>query len=555
MRRPAVILGTLALAAVTVVLMILVLRDPPAPTPTASATMTAAPPAPSAGPADPTELSTVLTTDFDDPELGTAGWEPLGEGVHAVRSDQVPHSGPGSLLVTGRGEPWHGAQVDVTGLVSPGARHTVTAWVRLGQGGGDPGEARSGVVRMTLQRTGDAEQFWHVADAQAGVDGWTELTGAVDLPADTADGRWRLYLESADTLADLRLDEVRLSRPTPPVQTQIPSLAGSADLPIGTAVAEQDLDGRPAELLLRHFDQLTAENAMKPSVVQPAEGQFDFGPMDTILDFALAHGLSVHGHTLVWHKATPEWFFTAPDGRPLTADPADQQLLRDRMRTHMRAIADHLATRYGAANPVGSWDVVNEPLDSTQSDGLRHSRWYDVLGPGYITTAFETAREVFGTDVTLGLNDYDTDAPDRRRALSSLLDDLIADGTPIDAVGHQMHLRVGSSVAEVEATLAMVQALGLRQAITELDVALTPPDQQLDSVTDGQLTAQGALVQELVETFLAHDPDFISVWGLYDTRSWLRTWPRDRPLEAPLLFDDDLQAKPAYQGFLAALDS
>jgi endo-1,4-beta-xylanase len=52
----------------------------------------------------------------------------------------------------------------------------------------------------------------------------------------------------------------------------------------------------------------------------------------------------------------------------------------------------------------------------------------------------------------------------------------------------------------------------------------------------------------------AHDPAFVSVWGLYDTRSWLRTWPRERPFEAPLLFDGDLQAKPAFWGFVRGIE-
>ncbi|WP_263118692.1 endo-1,4-beta-xylanase [Cellulomonas fimi] len=545
MRRTALILGAVALAAVVAVLLVLVLRDPTRPEPA---------PGPSPSATAPADLTTVLSTGFDDPEEGVAGWEPLGDGVEVARSEDVPHAGSGSLLVTGRTEPWHGAQVDVTGMISPGVEHTVSAWARLGQGGGeDTGADRSGEVRLTLQRTGDDEQFWHLATARVTADGWTALTGTVDLPADTADGEWRLYLESTGTLADLRLDDVQVARPTPPVQTDIASLADATDIPIGTAVAEQDLTGRPAELLLRHFDQLTAENAMKPAVVQPAEGEFDFAPMDAILDFAVAHGLTVHGHTLVWHKSTPEWFFTAPDGRPLTDSPADQQLLRDRMRTHMQAIADHLAERYGTDQPVSSWDVVNEPLDPTSSDGLRHSPWYDVLGPDYIAQAFTTAREVFGPDITLYLNDYDTDAPDRRRGLVSLLTSLQSAGVPIDAVGHQMHLRLGSSVERVAATLDAVAALGLRQAVTELDVALTASDQHLDSVSTDQLTEQGDLVRQLVEVFVAHDPEFLSVWGLYDTRSWLRSWPRERPLESPLLFDDDLQAKPAYQGFLAGL--
>ncbi|MEV7972810.1 endo-1,4-beta-xylanase [Cellulomonas sp. NPDC089187] len=544
MRRPGLILGVLALAAAALALLLL-LRDPapPAPTP--------APPTPTA----PTEaLTGVLSTGFDDPDQGTTGWEPLGEGVGVERSGQVPAVGTGSLLVTGRTETWHGAQVDVTGVVSPGVRHTVTAAVRLGQGGGDdPGEQRHGQVQLTLQRTGGDEQFWHIASAEVTADAWATVTGAVELPADATDGQWRLYLESTDTLADLRLDEVQMARPTPPVQKDIPALSAATDTPLGVAVAGQDLSGRPAELLLRHFDQLTAENAMKPAVVQPVEGEFDFEPMDQILDFAVAHDLTVHGHTLVWHKSTPDWFFTSPDGRPLTDDPADQQLLRDRMRAHLQAVADHLTTRYGADNPVDSWDVVNEPLDPTQPDGLRHSRWYDILGPDYIAEAFAIARGVFGPEVTLYLNDYDTDAPDRRRALLSLLDDLRTAGAPVDAVGHQMHLRLGSSVDRVNDTLDAVAAAGFRQAITELDVALTPADQQLSAVTAEQLDAQGDLVEDLVDVFMAHDPEFVSVWGLYDTRSWLRTWPRDRPLEAPLLFDDELQAKPAYRGFLAGL--
>lgn len=549
MRRPAVIgLCTVLAAAVVAVALLVVLREPtPAP---------GTPPTPAASATATTDLTTVLATGFDDPEQDAAGWTALGEGVAVEPSAEVPHSGGGSLLVTGRSQVWHGAQVDVTGMVATGQPHTVTAWVRLGQGGGaDPGADRHGQAQLTLQRTGEHEQFWHLARAEVGADGWTALTGEVTVPEDDGDGEWRLYLETTDTLADLRLDDVRIARPTPPVQTGLASLAGASDLPIGTAVADQDLSGRPAELLLRHFDQVTAENAMKPAVVQPVEGEFDFGPMDRVLDFAVQHRLRVHGHTLVWHRSTPEWFFTAPDGRPLTDSPADQQLLRERLHTHIQAVADHLAERYGADSPVLSWDVVNEPLDPAEPDGLRHSRWYQVLGPGYLGEAFRAAREAFGPGVTLYLNDYDTDAPDRRRALVSVLTGLRAEGVPVDAVGHQMHLRLGASVQRVADTLDAVAALGLRQAVTELDVALTAPDQDLDRVTADQLAEQGDLVRELVTAVVARDPEFIAVWGLYDTRSWLRSWPRDRPLEAPLLFDDDLQAKPAYQGFLAGLSA
>ena len=43
----------------------------------------------------------------------------------------------------------------------------------------------------------------------------------------------------------------------------------------------------------------------------------------------------------------------------------------------------------------------------------------------------------------------------------------------------------------------------------------------------------------------------ITVWGLRDGDSWLiARWGNP---EWPLLFDDDLEPKPAYRGFLAGL--
>jgi endo-1,4-beta-xylanase len=544
-RRPtpaAVLVTALVVVLALALLLLAVLRDDdgaPSGGPSATASSATA----SADPAE--ELTTVLTSGFDE---GTDGWTALGEGVGAERTEEVARSGAGSLRVTGRTETWHGAAVDVSGVVSPGVAHTVTAWVRTASGTAD--------VQLTLERgagTDDPVQR-RTEPVRAGADGWVQVVGTLDVPE--GDGAWRLSVATTDGLADLLVDDVTVSRPSPPVQTDVPALRDVAPFPVGTAVGPQDVTGRPAELLVRHFDQVTPENAMKPVVVQPAEGVFDFGPMDQVLDAAVAAGLTVHGHTLVWYRSTPDWFFLHEDGTPLTDDPADRALLLDRLETHARAIADHLAERYGDADPVTSWDVVNEALDPDQDDGLRRSRWYQVLGPGYVAQAFTIAREVFGPDVTLYLNDYDTDAPDRRRALVALVQDLQAAGAPVDAVGHQMHLRLGSSVDRVDQTLDAVAALGVRQAVTELDVAVTGRDEQLDALPADRLDEQGEVVEALVRTFAAHAEslEFVSVWGLYDTRSWLRTWPRDRPFEAPLLFDDDLQAKPAFWGFVRALD-
>lgn len=534
MRRPAALIGAGALVLVLVLVAVLVLvsRDDDAPAPAPSASVST-PPAEA--------MTTVLSSGFDE---GDEGWTPLGEGVEVAAAQDVTHAGAGSLLVRGRQEPWHGAAVDLSGAVSRGQVHTLSAWVRLGDG------AEDADVQLTLERDpGGADPLYvHVARGAATSGEWVQLGGTAEVPE--GDGEWRLYVETPESLADLRVDDVTVQRPTPEVQTDVPALKDVSAAPVGVAAGPQDLTGRPADLLLRHFDQITAENAMKPITVQPVEGEFDFGPMDEVLDFAVAHGLTVHGHTLVWHRSTPEWFFEAADGRPLTSSPEDRALLLDRLRTHTQAVADHLAERYGDANPVTSWDAVNEALDPEQADGLRHSRWYEVLGPGYVGESFRVAREVLGPDVTLYLNDYDTDAPDRRRQLVRLLMDLQAEGAPVDAVGHQMHVDVDTDVDRVATTLDAVAALGFRQAVTELDVALSDEDERLESTPQDRVERQGDQVRALMAAFTARDLAFVSVWGLYDTRSWLRAWPEERPFEAPLLFDDDLQAKPAFWGFV-----
>jgi endo-1,4-beta-xylanase len=541
-RRPAALIGAGALVLVLVVVLVVVLvqRDDGSPARTATPTGSVAPAA---------DMTTVLSSGFDEDD---EGWEPLGEGVQVATTQDVTHAGAGSLLVTGRTEPWHGAAVDVSGALTPGAAHTISAWVRLA-GEGD-GAAEDADVQLTLEgRSGDEDPVYvHVGRARATAGDWVQVGGTAQVPEGTegTGSSWRLYVETPESLADLRLDDVTVQRPTPEVQVDVPALRDVAAFPVGVAVGPQDLTGRPADLLARHFDQVTPENAMKPVTVQPEEGTFDFAPMDEVLDFADAHGLTVHGHTLVWHRSTPEWFFETADGRPLTDSDEDRALLLDRLRTHVQAVADHLRERYGDDSPVTSWDVVNEAVDPQEGDGLRHSRWYEVLGPDYVAEAFQVAREAFGPDVLLLLNDYDTDAPDRRRALVQLVMDLQAQGVPVDGVGHQMHVGLDTSVDEVGTTLDAVAALGLRQAVTELDVAVSGRDEQLDATPQDRLARQQEQYRALVSAFAQRDLAFVGVWGLYDSRSWLRFWPEDRPFEAPLLFDDDLQAKPAFWGFI-----
>jgi endo-1,4-beta-xylanase len=176
--------------------------------------------------------------------------------------------------------------------------------------------------------------------------------------------------------------------------------------------------------------------------------------------------------------------------------------------------------------------------------------------------AFRAARQA-NVAPLLVYNDYnmEMDKPqheNRRRALLRLLESFRRDGTPVDAVGLQSHLRLDGSTFDesiYRAFLGEIAAMDFKILITELDV--------LDLDTPSDIAARDKAVADLYWRFLAVALDqtaLISVvtWGLSDRYTWL-TAKRDRSYgradgmpARPLPFDDWYQPKPAYHALLAA---
>src|SRR5262245_54337322 len=68
------------------------------------------------------------------------------------------------------------------------------------------------------------------------------------------------------------------------IQNDIPSLQQvfSGYFTIGAAIWPGDISGPHSELLKKHFNSITAENAMKWAVIEPTEGDFNFAPADAL---------------------------------------------------------------------------------------------------------------------------------------------------------------------------------------------------------------------------------------------------------------------------------
>ncbi|MFT2751378.1 endo-1,4-beta-xylanase [Clavibacter sp. Sh2088] len=518
--------------------------------------------APAAQAADPVPAG--VGSDF---ESGTGAWAPRGDGVRIAPSTTA-HTGSGSLLVTDRTQEWHGAALDVTSSLAVGQQVEVTVWARLA-----PGEEPAS-LKVSVQRdTGGGSGYDGVAGAAARVtaDAWTELTGTYTLggPVDRA----QVYVEGTIG-ADFLIDDFELGDAVgTPVQTDIPALKdvlGARGIEhVGVAIDGRETVGAGADLVSRQFDAFTPENAGKPESVQPEEGRFTFTQLDQLLDYADRTGTKVYYHVLFWHSQTPAWFFLDGD-RPLTDSPADQALLRARMEAHVTGIADHIAARYpDGGSPIWAMDVVNEVIDDGPNDNahdMRDSRWYQVLGEGFVDEGFRLARAHF-PGVKLFINDYNTELPTKRADYLELISALLSRGVPLDGVGHQAHVDFARPVSWLRDSIRAVERIDTRllQAITELDVNASNQNEGADVsgapqdpytpvyADDAQAGAEvGYYYRDLFQMIRqqASSIDSVTFWGVSNARSWLRTWPIARPWEQPLPFDDDLQAAPAYWGIV-----
>jgi endo-1,4-beta-xylanase len=237
----------------------------------------------------------------------------------------------------------------------------------------------------------------------------------------------------------------------------------------------------------------------------------------------------------------------------------DRDTLLGRMRSHIHTVVGRYKGR------IQSWDVVNEALDE---DGtLRKSLWLKIIGPDYIARAFQFAHEA-DPGAMLNYNDYSLEGEAKRNGAMELIRGLKAQGIPVASIGLQGHDHLGwPSVEAEDATITAFASLGVKVAITELDIDVLPPA-TLKQTADVALSAQAraeldpysqglpdAVEQKLAQryaslfaVFLKHRDVVarVTFWGVTDGESWLNDWPVKGRASYPLLFDRNGQPKPAF---------
>ena len=359
----------------------------------------------------------------------------------------------------------------------------------------------------------DSKMLWFGADARVGTSGWDLTTLKVQ-----GEG-----LTLAPALAPVSHDDPESLR----------NLASKRSRPlyIGAALALNPLvsDDKYRTIALGQFNMMTTENDLKPQFVHPLPNVYVFNDADTLVDTALAHGMVIHGHTLVFGEANARW---------MTMSPKDQR--KQIMTDHIKTVMTHFKGR------IAEWDVVNEPMSDYEYDRngnptLRNHIWYQAMGETYIDEAFKAAR-VTDPTAKLYINDYGLEEDgDRWDAFVQLLGRLKSRGVPIDGVGFQAHVYdLGTDKIDggiLRKHIQQLEAMGLLSRISELDVSGVKTSIQTKQYVDVLKACQA-------------EPTCTSygTWGVtdkYGSTTEIDSYPPEYGDD--LIWDDNYKPKPIFK--------
>lgn len=321
------------------------------------------------------------------------------------------------------------------------------------------------------------------------------------------------------------------------------------DCLIGVAINQwqhSDRNETVNRIIDSQFNQLVAENCMKPEVVQPVEGVFDFAKGDELVAYARQHHQTLIGHCLVWHSQAPRWLMQT----------TDKELMKSRLIKHIKTVVGHFKGK------VHGWDVINEAI--LDNGDYRPTPYYKLLGDSLFEIIFTAAHEA-DPDVELYYNDFSMSGAKKRATVCALVKRLKAHGCRIDAVGMQSHNGMDyPDIAEYEKSIEAFAACGVKVMMTELDLNVLPNPPGFHGAAVDQSFAyqekynpyvngvpadkQAEIDQRWMDLFGVYyrqrkNISRITLWGLSDNDTWLNGFPVMGRTNYPLLFDRQYKAK------------
>lgn len=325
---------------------------------------------------------------------------------------------------------------------------------------------------------------------------------------------------------------------------------------VGTCISGSQMRNTEYRKIAKNdFNSLTAENEGKPEQVLDQEAcqallkngdnagiAIKTSPFEKIYDFAEANHIGIRHHTFVWYSQTPGWLFTTDYTN--NGPKASKDLMLKRMENYIKVTLETINNRWPGL--VYAIDVANEAIEN---GGIRNNNnnWYSTVGDDFVYYAMKYAFDNKDPEQELYYNDYSFDYDTRNCsfAVNTLLKKAIEEEL-IDGVGIQGHIDSNANLDNIITDAKMIKEKGLKCQITELDITINGSG---DSALQGQKNAYKNMIKKVLESNSKGETDInaVVVWGIRDNESWKRG-------QNPLLFNENYEKKPAYYGFLEALE-
>jgi endo-1,4-beta-xylanase len=321
---------------------------------------------------------------------------------------------------------------------------------------------------------------------------------------------------------------------------------------IGAAVSYNQISGKDENeisLIKQQFNTITPENCLKWELIHPRPDVYNFEQADQFVEFGEKNKMFIIGHILIDQVMVPDWVFQDSAGNKV-----DRQTLLNRMQEHISTVVSRYKGR------INAWHVINEAIGR---DGkIIKTKWSEIIGDDYIQKAFEYAHRA-EPSVALYYNGHDMLTKEATDSIVRLADDIKSRGDRIDGIGVQAHWKLDTPpLDDIEAGIVNLAQSGLKIMITEMDITVLPrkgeglnpyPDALPDEVQEKLAKRYG----DLFSIFCKHADtiDRVNFWGVHDGQSWLNYWPIQNRTDYPLLFDRQLQPKPAFYAVVKAANS
>jgi endo-1,4-beta-xylanase len=351
------------------------------------------------------------------------------------------------------------------------------------------------------------------------------------------------------------------------------TLKSSSSFPIGNVIFLED-DARfidyqskyssVIDIIETEADYVGHDAIFRIHETHPTPQTTNYTRLDAFVDFAEDQGHEVHGHNLLFYSdITPDnWIFQYRENNTWT-----QEQWLNWFEQYVKGKVGRYKGR------VAAWDVLNEPVYRVLLDDPRaRNIFIELAGEDIYAKAFQWAREA-DPDAKLVLNEFflGPNGAVKTDDLIALADEIGRKGGKVDVIGFEgiyiFSPLIFTGYSYNYDRFKKAADAGYMVTISELNIALNifPAGGKYQSQTRLLHTVQRKAFNTIIRAYMDAVPEQqrwgIVTWGVGDYSGFTRFGDIFKAIRAPgggsewpLLWDDDLNRKPAYYGYRSALE-